>query len=188
MLNVMARPISYCLIVGCDARCVGSGLCEKHYRRLRRHGDPMATPRFDPLEVRFWRYVEKTDQCWNWTGATNLGYGTFCISQRPTKVVRAHRYAYELLVGPIPTGLVIDHLCRNHGCVNPSHMEPVTNRENVLRGDTLPARNAAKTHCVHGHLFNDANTKITKGGGRRCRTCDRNWMRAKRDLLRRSSS
>ena len=84
----------------------------------------------------------------------------------------AHRMIYELLVGPIPDGLEIDHLCRNRGCVNPGHMEPVTHRENLMRGDTVAAANPAKTHCIRGHPYDDENT-YRYGSHRYCRACNK---------------
>ena len=84
----------------------------------------------------------------------------------------AHRFSYELHVGPIPTGLTLDHLCRNTLCVNPAHLEPVTMRENILRGYSPSANGARATHCPHGHPYNERNTGITKTNGARfCRTC-----------------
>ncbi len=87
-------------------------------------------------------------------------------------MVSAHRYAYELMVGPIPAGLTIDHKCRVHNCVQPAHLEPVTCRVNILRGDT-GQNNAQKTHCPHGHPYSDDNLIVTLEGWRRCRTCRR---------------
>lgn len=87
----------------------------------------------------------------------------------------AHRFAYELIRGKIPEGLDIDHLCRNRQCVNPEHMEPVTPRENTIRGDTIPAHNLKKTHCPKGHPLSGDNLvkspSIIKLGYRWCKTC-----------------
>ena len=113
----------------------------------------------------FWEFVTKTDTCWLWTGPRWGGYGRYRHAQ-------AHRLAYEALVGPIPKGLVIDHLCRVRHCVNPAHMEPVTNVENVMRGLAPSAVNARKTHCIHGHEFTPENTR-PKPKGRECRECFR---------------
>lgn len=84
--------------------------------------------------TRFWAKVEKTNGCWLWTGGTARGYGQFRLGGgRGSKNVRAHRYAYELLVGPIPAGLEIDHTCENKLCVRPDHLEPVTKKVNLER-------------------------------------------------------
>lgn len=143
-----------------------------HYESWRRHGDPLARkPLGRPAEERFWEKVDKDGPlfadlgpCWLWTGGTSYGYGLFWN-------VPAHRWAYENLVGPIPPGLHIDHLCRNPPCVNPAHLEPVTVRENTLRGVGTSAQNARKTYCIHGHPFSDENTYRPPSGGRYCRTC-----------------
>lgn len=118
---------------------------------------------------RFWAKVDKEGPggCWLWAAYVNPdGYGEFW----PTtdRHVGAHRYSYELNVGPIPEGLHIDHLCRVRNCVNPAHLEPVTCRENLLRGDTFQAANAAKTHCPQGHPYDS-----TCRGRRICTTCGR---------------
>lgn len=95
---------------------------------------------------------------------------------------------YRELVAPIPDDLTLDHLCRVRACVNPDHMEPVTIRENALRGETAAARNAAQTHCPQGHEYTGENTYVTTAGSRRCRTCTREYVRrskAKRRRLQR---
>jgi hypothetical protein len=112
--------------------------------------------------------------CWTWTGSHNLGYGQIQAGARSS--ARVHRVAYEMLVGPIPNGLSLDHLCRNRSCVRPSHLEPVTNRVNVLRGAGLAAANAAKTHCIRGHEFTPENTYLTRKG-RDCRICHTQFCR-----------
>ncbi len=106
-----------------------------------------------PLADRFWEKVDRDgpDGCWVWTGANNgAGYGQIRIDDRNRY---AHRVAYELEVGPIPESLFIDHLCRNRGCVNPAHLEPVTNAENILRGTAPTAVNARKKACPKGHPY-----------------------------------
>lgn len=127
------------------------------------------------ITVRFWQRVvcDLTTRCWQWTGHINQnGYG--CIKSeggRAGKSLRVHRVSYELLVGPLPADMVIDHLCRNRACCNPAHMELVTFRENVLRGYGSPAQNARKTTCSNGHEFTPENTYLRPEGGRACRTC-----------------
>lgn len=107
--------------------------------------------------------------CWEWTRALNSkGYGSYGHHGR---VQSTHRLAYELLVGPIPTGLHIDHLCRNRKCCNPEHLEAVSQRTNTLRGVGFAATNAVKTHCKHGHEYTEANTYTDSRGSRSCRTC-----------------
>ena len=134
------------------------------------------------VEDRFWSHVDKSGDCWLWTAyRTPLGYGHFGIGV--DRKFKAHRFAYELVVGPIPEGLVIDHLCRNPACVNPDHLEPVTQRENVFRGRSHVVAQASQTHCQRGHLFTDENT-TRQGNKRGCRTCRNEWRRERYRELR----
>lgn len=122
---------------------------------------------------RFWSKVKKTDSCWNWIGYIHSdGYGGFWING---KTKQAHRIAYELIKGKIPNGLQLDHLCRNRKCVNPDHLEPVTARENILRGEGQAFVNSNKTHCKRGHKFTKNNT-YQRNGKRHCRTCRNSTM------------
>jgi hypothetical protein len=117
---------------------------------------------------RFWDQVEKTSTCWLWKGYKMAsGYGRFGFNY---KTLYAHRFSYELIKGDIPKGMVIDHLCKNRGCVNPDHMEVVTQRENLLRGDGFPALEAKQTHCIKGHLFSKENTYMERNK-RHCKRC-----------------
>lgn len=139
-------------------------------------------------EVRFWSKVNKNGPvparrpdlgpCWYWTAGQNgKGYGRIRIRSHD---VLAHRFAYELLVGPIPAGLELDHLCRVRCCVNTDHLEPVTNQVNVLRGNGKTAANARKTHCPQGHAYDVGNTYWWRGR-RYCQVCQQAYGRARRD-------
>lgn len=124
-------------------------------------------------DTNFWDKVDKTGSCWNWKGAKYRGYGQFTIEwwkredgKWRCRTVRAHRYAYESLVGEIPEGLTLDHLCYNVGCANPDHLEPVTITENRRRAS------AKKTHCVNGHPLSGENLVRRKNRkARECKTC-----------------
>lgn len=139
----------------------------------------------DPDGV-FWSKVDKrsANECWNWQHAMiSGGYGQARHIRFSTNL--AHRIAYELMIGPIPNGLHLDHLCRNRRCVNPAHLEPVTARENLLRGIGWAAKNARKTHCPKGHEYTPENTKTTCAGGRSCKACAAK-SRRERGLSRKS--
>jgi hypothetical protein len=160
-----------CSVPNCASPFYGRSFCNRHYQRWRKHPDRDPSHESVPAE-RFWPKVEKTETCWLWTGALlDSGYGFFWVDN--TRQVVAHRFAYELLVGTIPEGLQLDHLCRVRNCVNPKHLEPVTNRENALRSESFSGRSARQTHCVHGHPFDEANTYIWVGRPthRQCRIC-----------------
>ncbi len=122
-----------------------------------------------PAVQRIWAQVLQDESgCWTFTGRlTGGGYGRIRADDRDQPT---HRFMYEALLGPVPAELDIDHLCRNRACCNPAHLEPVPPRVNLLRGTGYAARNARKTHCIHGHEFTEANTMRSKRG-RRCRTC-----------------
>lgn len=109
--------------------------------------------------------------CREWTHTrTPAGYGNVWQSGKRSL---AHRLSFETFIGPIPDGLQLDHTCRNRLCINPAHLEPVTNRENTLRGVGETAQNAAKTHCIRGHDLSGPNMLVRPNGTRRCRVCQR---------------
>lgn len=125
------------------------------------------------VDERFWAKVEKTEGCWLWTASQDNGYGNFWSG---TRQMRAHRWSYERLIGPVPDGLELDHLCRVRHCVNPDHLEPVTHRENSRRG-VVGWNNASKTHCPQGHPYDERNTRYRGPDGRSCRICQGNANR-----------
>ena len=138
--------------------------------------NPPASETFDAkAKARFWSKVSPapTDACWVWHGAANQrGYGNVGKTvDGKVYTYLAHRVAYELTAGPVPVGMDLDHLCRTTGCVNPTHLEPVTFLANMRRryAETPDERD---THCLRGHEFTPANTAvISTTGQRKCRTC-----------------
>lgn len=165
-----------CEVPGCQVPKHGSHWCNNHYRRFRRTGSALTPSQrtLSPQQL-FWRHVNKTATCWLWTARiTPQGYGRWCSSRAGfPNGVGAHQAAYSFTVGPVPSGLVLDHLCRVRHCVNPEHLEPVTLGENLRRGFRLI------THCPQGHKYTEENTYL-KGKNRNCRTCHRERERIRR--------
>lgn len=134
----------------------------------------MVNQRFISVSERFWSKVDQSGECWLWTAVQDgNGYGQFKLEHR---MVGAHRWAYEQSYGSIPAGLEIDHLCRTRVCVRPDHLETVTTRTNLLRGNGLTAQNARKTHCPQGHPYDLPNTRWERGR-RHCRECGNKHVR-----------
>lgn len=122
-------------------------------------------------EERFWARVDASGDCWLWmSGRNGNGYGVTYARGRSRPTV-AHRWAWESLVGPIPKGLYLDHLCRVRRCVNPDHLDVVTNRENLVRGYGIIGRNARATRCSRGHEYTPENTVLNRNNCRDCRIC-----------------
>lgn len=166
-------------------RVIALGMCEKHYRRFKKWGDPHVTTVLHG-EERFWSKVNKNGPlpaadtlaagkgpCWLWTAYRNdTGYGTFQVNR---KAVGAHRHVLYLVGREIPAGLHVDHLCRVPACVNPDHLEAVPPRVNALRGVGAAAQAARRTHCPRGHEYTEGNTYRPPGEEhhRQCRKCIR---------------
>ncbi|MFC3504805.1 HNH endonuclease [Micromonospora krabiensis] len=163
----MATVTPPCSVVECDRPARARGWCLPHYKRWRRRGTIHdITP-----EHRFFSHVEEGENgCWLWTaGRYPAGYGKFSVDG---STELPHRWAYEFFIAEIPAGLSLDHLCRTPPCVNPWHLEPVTDRVNVVvRGTGPSARNARKTHCPQGHAYDTGNTYVSPRGDRGCRAC-----------------
>lgn len=139
-------------------------------------------PKAVELASRFWSKVDikSRDECWPWTASRSReGYGMFRVAkagESGAHMTGAHRVAYTLYIGEIPPGFQIDHLCRVRECVNPYHLDAVSQRENLLRGNGLPGINHRKTHCLRGHPLEGDNIKYKRSPRgrlwRACRTCD----------------
>lgn len=163
-----------CLVDGCNIKTHAKGYCAAHYARITRYGKVGAVkinpPNGSiPLEVRFWSRVNKTNKCWLWTGNKNgKGYGQFSIKH---VYYLAHRVSYELIIGKIPGGLDLDHLCRTPLCVRPSHLEPVTRLENSMRGNHPTYVAARNGTCTKGHPRERMYFRKSNGKPVYCKDC-----------------
>ena len=183
-------PKPLCTVPGCPNKARSHGYCGAHAKRLRQTGDlqedkplrPVVAHTL-PLAERLWCRVDQSggpDACWPWQGRTQKGYGRIRINSHN---VFTHRLAYELTYGPLAPEAILDHTCHSvacklgdccphRRCVNPQHLEIVSHLENVRRGRAA-IQKIERTHCKHGHPFDDRNTRVNAKGHRRCRTCHR---------------
>lgn len=142
-----------CRVDGCDSPVIAVELCNNHYRRFKRYGDPTAgraTPGSRTTEARFWGKVDKNGPggCWLWTDVPNgAGYGTFRVG---SKIVMAHRYVLTLAGQSPADSMTVDHLCRVRLCVNPAHLEEVTNAENLRRARRVERGRSAPQVAAEG--------------------------------------
>lgn len=174
LAEVNARTHFTCTVPGCDRPHDAQGLCHAHYAYLKRTGNwPTHQLRDTDPVARFWAKVDKAGPtcehrpelgpCWLWTAATDGDgrYGSFYWEGR---LERAHRVSWLIAGNVLPDGLVLDHLCRTTLCVNPGHLEVVTQTENVMRGDCPTSVNAKLTHCRNGHPLSGDNLRLELGG------------------------
>lgn len=143
-----------CSIPDCELTVRARGWCQKHYRRWHYSGSPTpmtsSAPVFASWEDRFWAKVKKTNTCWEWQAATVRGYGYFFyMTAGKKRNGRAHRIAYELLIGPIPEGHDLDHMCHSKACVNPSHLRPTTRKQNMENRSGPNANSRSGYRGVH---------------------------------------
>lgn len=187
-------PYGTCSDPGCGRSAVARGLCQKHYLARRDAGLPMPPRLRQPTELeRFWAAweVDPDSGCWLWKRHVNKRNG-YAYGWSNGGTIRAHKWAHLLLVGPIPEGYQLDHLCHDpdvcqrgsdcphRRCVNPVHLAVVTAWENTMRSNAASAVNSRKTHCKWGHPFTGDNLRFTTDGFRVCVTCARrNLQRAR---------
>lgn len=194
-----------CKVDDCPRPTFGKGFCTMHYQRARKHGDPQITlapvahKRPDIATRLLSKAVEDPiTGCWNWIGwKNNTGYGVlYVVGAGSANRMLAHRVSYDLHKGEIADGLQVDHVCHNRdlacrgghscphrACINPEHLEAVTNRVNGIRGraaQSAAERAAQRTTCNYGHPFDELNTYWTHSNSRACRTCSRQRGRAEK--------
>lgn len=178
-------------MAACEKDVLARGWCKAHYARWRRAGDPKPARKFSTDE-RFWAKVDRSEECWTWTASCDrMGYGKFGVNGR---TVGAHVYSFIAAHGPVPKGRDVGHVCHDadascrggvecfhRRCVNPSHLELQSRRENILAGRTMPAINAAKSHCpTCGSVYSVGNAARSKGGTLRvCIPCRRRKRNAR---------
>jgi hypothetical protein len=189
--KLRGRGWSICYVAGCSRPAHSEGLCHGHRHRKARGAAiddaPLRESRRGSVEDRFWRYVTPSDGCWEWQGRLDChGYAWISRGGRGAKRDAAHRVSYELHIGPIPEGLHIDHLCRNPRCVNPSHLEPVTQAENNRRALPFKKPQPKPTHCPQGHAYAGDNLYVRPNGVYNCRACNREQVRLYRERVRAS--
>lgn len=197
---LFTKKIKYdhCTADNCSKKTVAKGLCSTHYSQMRLNGIKSSLMTLvhdipkDKMDKRFWSKVNRNGpahvqvpelgNCWLWIGSKHdTGYADIFISYKRMPV---HRLAYMLLVGGIPEGKDLDHLCHTYdtncnqgnrclhrSCVNPSHLEPTSKQENTLRGRSPIALNAKKTHCLRGHSLEGDNLRTSANGQRHCKAC-----------------
>lgn len=171
----VSREPAPCRMPSCTGLVKGRGLCNRHYLRELRHGSPTAGA---PLRIlddveRLWSRIDRTGDCWVWTASTTDGYG---YTQWDGRLWRVHRLVYTLLIGPIPTGMQLDHLCRSRACCRPDHLEPVTHAVNVRRG----LRSMRQT-CPRNHPYDIRLERPNGRVERRCSICANDNRRRRRE-------
>lgn len=171
----MTKPQAICSIENCDDPAKARGWCSKHWTRWWKHDDPNTTYLIRGGDVldRLANKFTVGDGCWEWTAKAKakFGYGQITDDDGRSKV--AYKVLYRIMVGDVPEGMELDHVCKNVLCIRPDHLEPVTHRENMRRGNGWAGVNARKTHCGPcGLPLSGPNLIIDKSSGsRRCRAC-----------------
>jgi hypothetical protein len=144
--------VKICTVEGCEKKRAGWGMCQMHYKRMKKTGTIDSPVR--PRSERFWAKVEKTETCWNWTGYKNRqGYGHIAREPGSAGSKLSHRVSYEMANGPIPEGMDIDHICHNKSCVNPAHLRVATRKENM---ENRPGPTRSSTSGVLGVTWDKA--------------------------------